>query len=104
MSLSLRNADAKAVDLMLDRAPAARDGNGGDGQGVLFAGGPSSHPGVSNRHIQAVEKVLNILHAMPAAEPAPDLLKRTLDRIASSTGAPLQSATQPLIDANRPVA
>src|SRR5688572_14134729 len=98
MSLSLRNADARAEDLMLDRAPAARDGNGGDGQGVLFAGGPSSHPAVSNKHIQSVEKVLNVLHAMPAAEPAPDLLKRTLSRISSSTGSPMQGAAQAQID------
>jgi len=104
MSLSLRNADARAVDLMLDRAPTAREGAGGNGQGVLFASGPGSQAGVSNEHIKAVEKVLNVLHTMPAAEPAPDLLKRTLARIASSTSAPMQGAGQALIDANRPVA
>jgi hypothetical protein len=101
MSLSLRNADAKALDLMLDRAPAAREGNGGDAQGVIFAGGPASHPGVSNERISAVEKILNVLHAMPAAEPASDLLKRTLARIGTSTATPIGTGT-PMLDADQP--
>ena len=70
--VTLRNADARAVDLLLDRAVAAQ----GEGT-MLFA----SDPGVSNEQIAAVEKVLKLLDVMPAAEPASDLLRRTLERV-----------------------
>ena len=73
MNMTLRNADARAVDLILDRAVTAQ----GSGGATLFAG----DPGVSGEQVAAVEKVLKLLDAMPAAEPPADLLRRTLDRV-----------------------
>ena len=68
------------MDLLLDRAATAQ----GDGA-MLFA----SDPSVSNEQVAAVEKVLKLLDVMPAAEPAPDLLRRTLARIDASMPAPV---------------
>ena len=73
--LTLRDADARALDLLLDRAATVR----GDGA-MLFA----PEPGVPTEHIEAVEKILKLLHVMPAAEPASDLMRRTLDRVGNS--------------------
>jgi hypothetical protein len=92
--VTLRNADARAVDLLLDRAATAQ-GNGA----MLFA----TEPGVSNEQIAAVEKVLNLLDVMPAAEPAPDLLRRTLDRI-DVTVRPALSGHGHMLPADQPVA
>jgi hypothetical protein len=92
---TLREADARAVDLLLDRAAAVR----GDG-GMQFA----HQAGVSNEQVAAVERVLNLLHVMPAGEPSPDLVRRTLQRIDADTGSPLHNERAPLIDAGRPVA
>jgi hypothetical protein len=78
MSMTLRSSDARAVDLILDRAATAQRG-----AATLFAG----DAGVSGEQVAAVERVLDLLGAMPAAEPAPDLVRRTLERIGSDTGA-----------------
>jgi hypothetical protein len=103
MSLRLRDADARAVDLLLDRAASSAQGNGGNGHTASFAA--ASHAGVSNGQVAAVERVLNLLHAMPAPEPAADLLRRTLDRIDAQGHAPMRGAATPtLIDLSRPVA
>lgn len=75
--VTLNSSDARTVDLMLDRAAAVR-GNGG----MQFA----AEPGVSGEKVAAVEKLLNLLDAMPAAEPPADLLERTLERVGASTG------------------
>ena len=96
MSMTLRSSDARAVDLILDRAATAQGG-----AGMLFAG----DAGVSGEQVAAVERVLDVLGAMPAPEPAPDLLRRTLARVGSDTGAQfLPETVLELIDAGRPVA
>ena len=94
--VTLRDGDARAVDLLLDKAAAAR----GDGGSTLFAG----QGDVSGEQLAAVERLLNVLSVMPAADPASDLLRRTLDRIASDDGAPLHRDNPLLIDLGRPVA
>ena len=101
MSVKLRNDDAQAVDLLLDRAAAAQ----GNGNGNHLAGFTTSHAGVSNERVAAVEQVLNVLNAMPATDPASDLLRRTLERVDRRTDAPLRGTTSThLIDLGRPVA
>jgi hypothetical protein len=105
MNVKLREADARAVDLLLDRAVSANGNGGGDGNGAMFATAlTTSHAGVSNEQVTAVERILHVLHAMPAAEPAPDLMSRTLDRISTSTASPMRGTTPSLIDLGRPVA
>jgi hypothetical protein len=100
--MKLREADARAVDLLLDRALTAR-GNGGDGNGGMFAAAmATSHIDVSNERIAAVERVLHLLDAMPANEPASDLVQRTLDRVAASSAGPMRSQAPSLIDVGRP--
>jgi hypothetical protein len=102
MNKKLREADARAVDLILDRALAAR-GNGG-GNGGMFAAGmlTATHVAVSNERVSAAEKVLHLLNAMPTAEPASDLVQRTLDRIAASTASPMRGQAPSLIEVGRP--
>ena len=102
MNMKLRDADARAVDLLLDRAAAAQ-GNGGNG-GMFTAMLTTSHAGVSNEQVSAVERVLHLLDAMPVLDPGQDLLARTLARIDNSTAAPLRGTSPALIDAGRPVA
>ena len=97
MSVRLRDTDALAVDLILDRAAAAQDNAG---QATLIA----SHARVSNDRVAAVEKVLKLLEVMPSPEPAQDLLQRTIDRLDSGTGAAVRGDSQPQIDHGRPVA
>lgn len=96
MSMTLRSADARAVDLILDQAATAQTAGGA----TLFAG----DAGASNEQIAAVEKVLKLLDVMPAAEPPSDLLRRTLDRVASGTWVHLPGEMRELTDAGRPVA
>jgi len=106
MSVRLRDTDALAVDLILDRAAAAQ-GNGGTGsstgQPTLF-GSASSHARVSNDRVAAVEKMLKLLDGMPAPEPAQDLVQRTLERLEAGNGAAVRGHGQPQIDHGRPVA
>ena len=95
MNVRLRQDDAAAVDLLLDRAVAAHgngNGNGGNGAGhVTFAAAPATgHIGVSNDRVAAVERVLHVLDAMPQGEPSPDLLQRTLRRVEAGTASPMR--------------
>jgi hypothetical protein len=46
--------------------------------------------------------MLHVLGEMPAAEPASDLVQRTLDRIAASTASPMRGQAPSLIDIGRP--
>ena len=102
MNKKLREADARAVDLILDRAIAAH-GNGGSDGGMFAAGMmTASHISVSNERVAAAERMLHVLGEMPAAEPASDLVQRTLDRIAASTASPMRGQAPSLIDIGRP--
>jgi len=81
MKSKLNNADRQAVDLVLDRfATIGRD------DGITTMAGAPAEP-----HVQSVEKILSVLSNMPAAEPADDLMARTLRRIENASG----EATQP---------
>lgn len=79
MSVTLRDEDALAIDLLLDRSSAAshRDGNGNGGPMVFV---PAA-AGASPERVHAAEKVLGLLRLMPADEPAGDLLARTMNRL-----------------------
>jgi len=74
MNLTLRNEDALAVDLLLDRSPAASHGDGG---GQVFV----SADRVSLERVHSAEKVLGLLKLMPVEEPAGDLVARTMGRL-----------------------
>jgi len=102
MNKKLREADARAVDLILDQAVAARGKAVGNAGMFSAATMTASHVGVSNGHVAVVEKVLHLLDAMPATEPASDLLQRTLDRIAANTASPMRGQAPSLIDIGRP--
>jgi hypothetical protein len=99
MSMTLRISDARAVDLILDRAAVAQGTSGT----MLFAG----DPGVSGEQVAAVERVLHLLDALPAGEPPHDLLRRTLSRVESGMPAqpqPHRAQPRDVIEAGRPVA
>lgn len=96
MSARLSEADARAVDLLLDRAVSSAQGNG---DGAMYA---ASHSGVSNEQVAAVERVLKLLDVMPAADPGQDLVRRTLERIGAHTDAPMRGPSPVLIDGARP--
>ena len=105
MNVRLRQDDAAAVDLLLDRAVSARgNGNGGgNGDGAMFVS--TNQAAVSTDRLAAVERVLHVLDAMPSTDPSPDLLQRTLQRVdAGSTGTMRGPTAQPLIDVTRPMA
>jgi hypothetical protein len=85
MNRKLTDQDRQAVDLVLDRfSTMARE------DGVIAVDGAPAEP-----HVQSVERILSVLEAMPAPEPAPDLVARTLARIAASSPATLGSQTRP---------
>lgn len=92
--MKLREADARAVDLILDRAASSAQGDG-----VMYA---AAHSGVSNEHITAVERVLKLLDGMPTQDPAGDLVQRTMQRIGADTDAHMHRPSPALIDVSRP--
>ncbi len=102
MSMTLRDEDRRALDLLLDRTSTAAygkaDGNGG--AGAVFAGQSGS---VAVERIEAAEKVLRMLDLVPAGDPSQDLVGRTLERVeqAASGITPVRSV---LVDMQRPVA
>ena len=101
MNKKLREADARAVDLILDRAVVAR-GNGNGGGGLFATAMTTNHAGVSNEHVTAVERLLHLLDASPATDPDSDLVQRTLDRIAAGTASPMRGQSPSLVDMSRP--
>ena len=70
MKLKLTDDDRKAIDLFLGEATAAMNSTS---RGYIAASGA--------KNMKAVERVLNLLHALPAEEPSADLTARTLARI-----------------------
>jgi hypothetical protein len=71
MLRKLQDPDRQAIDLILDRFTTT----GRDDAPIAVAGAPAEP------HVQSVQKILDLLEAMPAAEPAPDLAARTLQLI-----------------------
>jgi len=74
----LSKEDAAAVDLLLDRSPAASGK-----AGAVYA---STH-GASRERVRSAEKLLNLLQWMPASDPPRDLLKKTLRRVGQTHAA-----------------
>ena len=96
MSKRLGEEDRRVIDLLLDRAAvssaSARNGKGdgkrnGNGNGGKDAYTASHHNVLPQARVKAAERVLSLLDAMPAGEPAPDLLARTMQRINRSAPA-----------------
>jgi hypothetical protein len=75
MSLSLSNDDSCAVDLLLERGHQPNGGNGGISP--CFTTAPSDS--VLQR-LTRVEQILHLLDHHIAAQPASDLVARTLAR------------------------
>jgi hypothetical protein len=83
--------------------------SGGNGNSHSNAGEPLVvvSTGVSDERLNAVERILGALDQMPAQEPSPDLVVRTLRRVArhSSAGiAPLSGPANQFIDPSQPMA
>ena len=108
MTRKLNQADRAAVDLVFDRILSAADGrssngNGHGGEGVVVMTQP-----VSDQRLGAVQRILDLLQAMPAPEPPADLATRTLQRVARGDRAVMTptapSAPAPFIDPTQPMA
>ena len=102
MTRKLNEADRAAVDLVFDRIHSGNNHGARGGEAVVVVSGT-----VSGERLSAVEKVLATLEQMPAPEPSPDLVVRTLQRGARDTGtglSPLTGATQPFVDPTQPMA
>lgn len=97
MKTKLREEDRRALDLMLDRMPAA-NGKGG----AVYA----AAQGASQERVARVQEILQVLDLMPAAEPPKDLVDRTMAFIESAPrdGRPTQPSIIPAIASQPPVA
>jgi hypothetical protein len=106
MTRKLNEADRAAVDLIFDRIHSGNNHGNGNGNG----GGEAvvvMSSGVSDQRLTAVERILGALEQMPAPEPSPDLVVRTLQRVARDTGtglSPLSGAAGQFIDPSQPMA
>jgi len=99
MNVTLRDEDALAIDLLLDRSSAAaRDGNGNGGSMVFV---PAA-TGTSPERVHAAGKVLGLLRLMPTDEPARDLVARTMSRVDRSEPAIGRPVIDPVIHAPHP--
>lgn len=73
MKNKLRDEDRRALDLLLDRGPTAASAKAG----VQYA---AADMGVRER-LPRVQKVLQLLDAMPAIDPPKGLVERTMEFI-----------------------
>jgi hypothetical protein len=108
MTRKLNEADRAAVDLMFDRIHATGGRSNGNGHGNGGSGYVPVTGAVAEERLSAVQRILTTLEAMPAPEPSADLVTRTLQRVARSSGAPAATtnapAYQPFIDPTQPMA
>lgn len=74
-------ADQKAVDLILEKST----------EGAPYASAADVSPARSS----AVGKILSLLQQMPAVEPSPDLVARTLRHVEKSAGLPASGSISP---------
>ena len=87
MSKQLGDGDGRAIDLVLDR------GSTDASDQAAFI--PPSGDGFENR-VRKVESILRLLSFMPAPDPSPDLVMRTLERVAQfKAGIPHASGVRP---------
>jgi len=78
MSKRLSVEDRHAVDLLLERP----DAHGRKSLVEMVFARPVG--GTFEERLDAVEKILNVLNAMPAPEPPKNLVNKTMDRIAAA--------------------
>lgn len=88
MKTKLREEDRRALDLMLDRMPAA-NGKGG----AVYA----AAQGASQERVARVQEILQVLDMMPAADPPKDLVDRTMAFIESASRSPQQGRSHPSV-------
>jgi hypothetical protein len=74
MSIRLYPEDCHAIDLLLDQGTRAAGGN-------LGRSITASASSIAQDRLAAVQRVLGLLELMPAPQPPPDLIKKTLARI-----------------------
>lgn len=84
MTRRLGDEDRRTIDLLLDGAVMSGAGNG-NGYGGSQAGDArysvSHHGFAASGRVSAAKRVLALLDALPADEPSPDLLERTMRRV-----------------------
>lgn len=80
MTKRLGDDDARAVDLLLNKTNTAKAGTGGRGNGGARVYATPVGDAVAGR-IGVVESMFRLLAEMPAADPAPDLVARTLNYV-----------------------
>jgi hypothetical protein len=85
VNVKLSDDDRRAIDLLLDRSPAATAGRDGrplhSVQGMSAATYlPHASP-ISSDSLQAVQDVMGLLSLMPDEDPPAGLVQRTLDLI-----------------------
>jgi hypothetical protein len=81
MTVQLSDQDRRVVDLLMDRASGAGNGNGHNGDGRAAGMAFSPVGGAFASRIQAVEGMLQLLDHVPVSEPPADLVARTMRRI-----------------------
>ena len=98
MIKKLRDDDANAVDLLMDRENMNSDEDGGLTEFAGQAGDSVSQP------IGRAESLFHLLAQMPAAEPSADLMHRTLERIQLHDAASRRSVRdeQPSVMGDKP--
>jgi len=92
MNATLHADDARALDLLLDRGPAA-------------AAGPRFVPASAGQdRVRGVEKVLSLLRWLPDTDPPHDLVFRTLSLIEqSAAGIPTRGGMHAPAEARHPL-
>ena len=88
MKLKLTPDDRTAIDLLLGEASAAAQ-NPPQRQTQRYAATADT------QHVQAVRTVLQLLAVLPAPEPSPDLVSRTLAHVQQAAGQTHQPIAQP---------
>lgn len=100
MKIKMRDEDRRAMDLLLDRSVAAAGKSNGS---ALYA----ATDGRVRERVSKVEKILQLLEAMPAAEPPKDLVRKTLryvEHAGHGRGSAAHRALPPLLQSQPPVA
>jgi len=93
MVTRLGEADGKALDLLLDRPQT---------DGAAQPAFRTPHASTVQERVNAVDKVLRILASMPAADPPPDLVARTIKFIESGALPTGGRAAQPAASPRQP--
>lgn len=87
--MKLHETDRRAVDLFLDQAQSSVVSQGGPGYAASC-----TH---TSRRVRRVEMILSLLDELPAADPPPDLVKKTCRCIRNrSTSFASPSTSQPI--------